>query len=38
MELWLLASNLIFAVVQEVLDKAVAVAVSSSDDFLLRFR
>jgi len=34
----LLASSLISAVVQKILDEAVAVTVSSSDDFLLRFR
>jgi len=37
-ESWLLASSLIPAVVQEVLDEAVIVAVSFSDDFLLRLR
>jgi len=36
MEAGLLAGSLIPAVVQEVLDEAVAVVVSSSDDFLLR--
>jgi len=34
MEPWLLANSLIPAVAQEVLDEAVAIAISSSDEFL----
>jgi len=38
MESLMFASSLIPAVVQKILDEAVAIVVSSSDDFLLSFR